>query len=93
MANTWGDIIARNYSAGRAIGNDFSESRFSRRAQKLKDDYEARAAAEGKNLEDYLPEGMPAQQWYEPTDRGLEQKIAEKLAFLRQLDDEFKRGK
>ncbi|MCE3273883.1 MAG: recombination factor protein RarA [Ramlibacter sp.] len=42
--------------------------------------------------EDYFPEGMPAQQWYEPTDRGLEQKIAEKLAFLRQLDDEFKRG-
>jgi putative ATPase len=41
--------------------------------------------------EDYLPEGMPPQKWYEPTDRGLEQKIAEKLAFLRQLDEEASR--
>ena len=36
--------------------------------------------------ERYLPEGMPAVQWYQPTDRGLEQKIAEKLAHLRELD-------
>ncbi len=36
--------------------------------------------------EQYLPEGMPAPQWYQPTDRGLEAKIAEKIAFLRQLD-------
>jgi putative ATPase len=36
--------------------------------------------------EDYLPEGMPAVSWYEPTDRGLEAKIAEKLAYLRGLD-------
>jgi len=36
--------------------------------------------------EDYLPEGMPAVGWYRPTDRGLEAKIAEKLAYLRGLD-------
>jgi len=36
--------------------------------------------------EDYLPEGMPAVSWYEPTDRGLEGKIAQKLAYLRGLD-------
>lgn len=35
---------------------------------------------------DYLPEGVPKTHWYEPTDRGLEQKITEKLARLRALD-------
>jgi putative ATPase len=33
----------------------------------------------------YLPDGMKAQ-FYKPTDRGLEAKIADKLAFLRGLD-------
>ena len=37
---------------------------------------EADAFAAG---ESYLPEGMPAQRWYEPTERGLEGKIREKL--------------
>jgi putative ATPase len=37
---------------------------------------------------DYLPEGMKAPAWYQPTDRGLEIKIAEKMAFLRKLDQE-----
>ncbi|MDP5239976.1 replication-associated recombination protein A [Uliginosibacterium sp. 31-16] len=36
--------------------------------------------------ENYLPEGMPAVSWYEPTDRGLEAKIAQKLAYLKGLD-------
>jgi putative ATPase len=36
--------------------------------------------------ESYFPEGMPAVKWYEPTDRGLEARIAEKLAHLRSLD-------
>ncbi|HSS70830.1 MAG TPA: replication-associated recombination protein A [Casimicrobiaceae bacterium] len=36
--------------------------------------------------ERYLPDGMPDVEWYRPTDRGLEAKIAEKLAFLRGLD-------
>jgi putative ATPase len=36
--------------------------------------------------EDYLPEGMPPIEWYRPTDRGLESKIAEKLERLRGLD-------
>ncbi len=34
----------------------------------------------------YLPEGMAEPNWYRPTDRGLEGKIAEKMAFLRRLD-------
>ena len=38
--------------------------------------------------ESYLPEGMPAPGWYRPVPRGLEAKIADKLAHLRQLDDE-----
>ncbi|MCX7144979.1 MAG: replication-associated recombination protein A, partial [Sulfuritalea sp.] len=38
---------------------------------------EAEGYAAGEN---YLPEGMPAVHWYQPVARGLEQKIAEKLA-------------
>src|SRR5437764_5469198 len=36
--------------------------------------------------ERYLPEGMPPVSFYEPTSRGLEAKIAEKLAELRERD-------
>ncbi|WP_374601023.1 replication-associated recombination protein A [Niveibacterium sp.] len=45
------------------------------------DEPEAYAAGE-----DYLPEGMAAVSWYDPTDRGLEAKIAQKLAYLKGLD-------
>ncbi len=38
--------------------------------------------------ETYMPEGLEDVRWYEPVPRGLESKIADKLAFLRQLDDE-----
>jgi len=38
--------------------------------------------------ESYLPDGMPAPDWYQPVPRGLETKIADKLLFLRALDDE-----
>ena len=40
--------------------------------------------------ETYLPEGLPEPGWYQPTGRGLEVKIAEKMAFLRQLDAQAK---
>jgi putative ATPase len=36
--------------------------------------------------ESYLPDGMRDPHWYEPTPRGLEGKIADKLAYLRSLD-------
>ena len=36
--------------------------------------------------ETYLPEEMLGMQWYRPTTRGLEGKIAEKLNFLKNLD-------
>lgn len=36
--------------------------------------------------EKYFPDEVQAQTWYEPTDRGLERKIQEKLAFLAELD-------
>jgi len=36
--------------------------------------------------ETYLPEGMAEPRWYRPVERGLEQKIADKLAMLRGLD-------
>lgn len=45
------------------------------------DEPEAYAAGE-----QYFPDEMPRQQWYEPVGRGLEAKIAEKLSHLRELD-------
>lgn len=45
------------------------------------DEPEAYAAGET-----YLPEGMREPNWYKPVSRGLEIKIAEKLAHLRELD-------
>ena len=50
------------------------------------DEPEAYAAGES-----YLPEGLSDPGWYRPTPRGLEGKIAEKLAYLRQLDAEARR--
>jgi putative ATPase len=45
------------------------------------DEPEAYAAGES-----YLPEGMTPQRFYEPVPRGLEQRIAERLEHLRELD-------
>jgi putative ATPase len=42
--------------------------------------------------ETYLPEGMRDPGWYQPTARGLEGKIGEKLAYLRSLDREAKKN-
>ncbi|MBI5437631.1 MAG: replication-associated recombination protein A [Nitrosomonadales bacterium] len=38
--------------------------------------------------ENYFPDNMPPVSFYQPTDRGLEAKIAEKLARLRKLDEQ-----
>lgn len=46
------------------------------------DEPEAYAAGES-----YLPDGMPEPGWYQPVPRGLEVKIADKLAHLRALDE------
>jgi putative ATPase len=45
---------------------------------------EAGAFSAGEN---YLPDGMPAQRWYLPTERGLESRIRERLDELRRLND------
>lgn len=37
--------------------------------------------------ESYMPEGLAEPDFYQPTPRGLEAKIGEKLAWLKQLDD------
>lgn len=42
--------------------------------------------------ETYLPDGMPEPRWYQPVPRGVESKIAEKLAWLRSLDAEAGEG-
>ncbi len=41
--------------------------------------------------EQYLPDGIENQRWYEPTDRGLEGKIRDKLNALRELDAKAKK--
>jgi putative ATPase len=42
--------------------------------------------------ETYLPDGIPEPAWYRPVPRGLELKIGEKMAFLKELDAQA-RGK
>jgi putative ATPase len=41
--------------------------------------------------ETYLPDDMKEPGWYQPTPRGLEGKIAERLAYLRSLDRQVKK--
>lgn len=48
---------------------------------------EPEAYAAGEN---YFPETMPQRQYYQPVNRGLEIKIAEKLAHLRALDKQHR---
>jgi len=52
------------------------------------DEPEGYAAGEG-----YFPDDMRPVQYYHPVDRGLEQRIAEKLAHLRELDRLAGQGK
>ncbi len=51
---------------------------------------EAGGYAAGEN---YFPDGMAAVNFYQPTERGLEAKISEKLAHLRELDAAAKNKK
>jgi putative ATPase len=43
--------------------------------------------------EQYLPDGVEEVKFYEPTNRGLEGKISEKLAHLAELDKQAKARK
>ncbi len=51
---------------------------------------EAGGYAAGEN---YFPDNMPTVSFYQPTERGLEAKIAEKLKYLRELDAAAKKKK
>jgi len=42
--------------------------------------------------ETYLPDGIPDPHWYQPVPRGLEAKIGDKMAHLRDLDREYKKN-
>ena len=42
--------------------------------------------------ETYLPDGIPDPRWYQPVPRGLEAKIGDKMAHLRELDREYKKS-
>ena len=59
---------------------------FGREYRYAHDDPEAYAAGEN-----YLPDGMPELKLYQPTARGLEGKISEKLAHLHKLDEQAKK--
>jgi len=59
---------------------------FGREYRYAHDDPDAYAAGE-----DYFPENMPLVKFYEPTTRGLEGKILERLAYLRKLDIQAKK--
>jgi putative ATPase len=59
---------------------------FGREYRYAHDDPEAYAAGEN-----YFPENMPVVKFYEPTARGLEGKISERLAHLRELDKQAKK--
>ena len=41
--------------------------------------------------ESYLPDDMAEPGWYQPVPRGLESKIAEKMAYLKSLDDQARK--
>jgi putative ATPase len=43
--------------------------------------------------ERYLPDDMPDVRWYEPTERGLEARLKEKLEALREADRQVRKGK
>ncbi|PFH11748.1 putative ATPase [Collimonas sp. PA-H2] len=43
--------------------------------------------------ETYLPDGIEDPRWYQPVPRGVEAKIAEKMQFLRSLDDDARGGR
>ncbi|HWW99489.1 replication-associated recombination protein A [Collimonas sp.] len=43
--------------------------------------------------ETYLPDGIEDPHWYQPVPRGVEAKIAEKMQFLRSLDDDARGGR
>lgn len=49
---------------------------------------EREAYAAGEN---YMPEGLENKIYYVPTNRGMESKIAERLAYLRNLDEKVKK--
>lgn len=51
---------------------------------------EPEAYAAGEN---YFPEGLPQHTYYQPTLRGLEAKITERLAYFKELDKQAKRKK
>jgi putative ATPase len=61
---------------------------YGRKYRYAHDEPEAYAAGET-----YFPDDMPPRQYYQPTPRGLEGKIAEKLAHLRELDAKAQRKK
>ena len=54
---------------------------YGRESRHAHDEPEAYAAGEN-----YFPEDMPPRQYYQPTDRGLERQIGEKLERLKELD-------
>ena len=43
--------------------------------------------------ETYMPDGLPEPSWYQPTERGLEGRIREKIEYLQALDEAYRNRK
>ncbi len=43
--------------------------------------------------ESYMPDGLPEPSWYQPTERGLEGRIREKIEYLQALDEAYRNRK
>ena len=53
---TLAEVVGQGWGVGSAIGDDISQFRFERNKRKTIERYEQQAAAEGKTLDDYLPQ-------------------------------------
>lgn len=53
---TLAEVVGQGWGVGSAIGDDISQFRFERNKRKTIERYEQQAAAEGKTIDDYLPQ-------------------------------------
>lgn len=76
MADTIGDVFSRGYRSGRAIGDDFSEWKYSRGERKVRQRVEQEAKAAGQTVDEYLTGSAEG---------ALENRLAQVEAELRDL--------
>lgn len=101
--NLWNELSARNYLELKRWNNSpvcpvplhlrNAPTKLMKQLDYGKDYRYAHNEGEGYAAgENYFPEGLPEVSFYQPAERGLEAKIAEKLAHLRELDAAAKKN-